>query len=381
LDARNTGLLQLALALAIVGVAVAFWLHRDKVEAAASSILGVGEPVSREVGRRRGGSGALPVVVARVGEGRDDVVVDAIGTARARKSVTLYPPIAGEIIESQIKAGARIAKDEPLIRLDAKKAELAIAMARSNLLDAERKLDRSKQLQSRNVASRATVDDAQTAFDRAKVELSQAEETLRDLTIRAPFAGVLGIPKVERGDRVSTTTAIVTLDDRAELIVEFEVPERYMPRLRPEHAVTARTPGFPREVFNGSVRSIDSRVDPTARTVVVRAAIPNAADKLRPGMSFAVEIRLEGQLYPAVPELALQFSRTGNYVWVIEDEKARQLPVRLVRRFDATALIDAPLKSGSLVVIEGVQRLRPDRQVRFAQPPARPDNGQRQAVN
>jgi RND family efflux transporter MFP subunit len=378
---QKSGRLQLVVAGAIVAAAVATWMNRDRVDAAASAVLGISkadETRSGGRGRRKGASRRpLPVVVGRVSEGRNDVLVEAIGTARARQSVTLYAPVAGEIVSTSARAGRRVAKGETIFELDSKKAHLLVNLARSRLLDAERKLRRSEQLKRRRVNSDATVDDARTAFERAQLGLDQAQETLRDLTIRAPFAGVLGIAKVEVGDRVTTTTALVALDDRSELLVEFEVPERYMPRLKPGQTVEARTPGYPRQPFAGTIRGIDSRIDPVARTVIVRAAIPNPVDKLRPGMSFAVQTTLAGKPYPKIPELALQFSQAGNFVWRIDGHTARRINVTLVRRLDEYVLVSGDLKPGALVVVEGVQRLKPGRKVSYGAPPGAAADGDR----
>lgn len=370
-------MLQALIAALLVSAALAIWFGRAHVEAAASAVFGIAksgeENSAGRRGRRRGGGGAQPVVVSRAGEARNDVTIEAIGTARARQSVTIFAPIAGEITASSVKAGQRVRKGQTLFQLDEKKARLALDIARSRLLDAERKLKRAEQLLRRNVSSNATVDDARTAFQRAEIELRQAKEVMRDLAVEAPFDGVVGIPKVEIGDRVAPNTPLVTLDDRAELIVEFEVPERYAPRLTVGHAVEGRTPGYDREAFAGAVRSIDSRIDAQARTVVVRAALDNADDRLRPGMSFAVTVTLPGKAFPRLPELALQFSQQGNYVWAVREGKARKVAVVLVRRLGNEVLIDGKLAVGELVVVEGVQRLKDGSAVTFeASPEGKP---------
>lgn len=363
---RTTGWTEAIIAIVIVSAAVAAWIGREHVEAAASAVLGISENGAARDGRRAHGRAPQPVVVATVVEGRNDVALEAIGTARAKQSVTLLAPIAGEVVKSAIVAGAHVKQGTVLVQLDSKKARLALSMAKSMRLDAERKLRRAEQLRRRNVNPDAIVDDARTAFERTTIALNQAEERLADLTVRAPFDGVVGIPKVEVGDRVTSATPLVSLDDRSELIVEFEVPERYLPRIRPGHPVEGRTPGFPREVIKGAVRSIDSRIDPVARSVTVRAALPNGDDRLRPGMSFTVMMSLPGQTYAKVPEVALQFSRSGNHVWVVADRKAKKVPVELIERANGYVLLDGALEPGTLVVIEGTQRLRPGRAVSFA---------------
>ncbi|MGE0612980.1 MAG: efflux RND transporter periplasmic adaptor subunit, partial [Hyphomicrobiales bacterium] len=214
--------------------------------------------------------------------------------------------------------------------------------------------------------------DTRLALDRARLELKQAEEALADRVLVAPFEGVVGIPKVEAGDRVTTGTAIVTIDDRSEILVEIAVPEEFVSRLEIGQKVVAVTPSFPERRFEGLVERIDSRIDPVNRTMMVRAELPNPDDELRPGMSFAVELIVPGKVYSTVAELALQWDKGDSYVWRIAGGKAEKVPVRSIRRFNREILVDGPLKDGDLVVVEGVQRLRPGRAVSFVLPDPAP---------
>ena len=109
-----------------------------------------------------------------------------------------------------------------------------------------------------------------------------AQVALTDHSIKAPFDGIVGIASVDVGDRVTTSTRLVTLDDRSQLTVEFDVPEQYLPRLSRGMQVKVRTPGFTDRAFNGKIGGIDSRVHPTRRTVTVRATVDNSKDLLRP---------------------------------------------------------------------------------------------------
>jgi len=150
--------------------------------------------------------------------------------------------------------------------------------------------------------------------------------------------------------------------------VMIDVAERYLARIAVGQAVTARTPGFAGRTFNGRVDEIDSRIDPDSRTVKVRATLPNTDDLLRPGMSFAIELNIPGPAYPEVPELALQWAKGESFVWRIKQDTAEQVAVRSIKRLHDTILVDGDLQAGDVVVVEGVQRLRPGRQVRFLAP-------------
>ncbi|MEM8992849.1 MAG: efflux RND transporter periplasmic adaptor subunit, partial [Pseudomonadota bacterium] len=205
--------------------------------------------------------------------------------------------------------------------------------------------------------------EVETAAQVARIELAKAAEALRRRSIVAPFDGVVGIPAVEIGDWVDEDVEIAPFDDRSKILVEVEIPERFLGRLAVGHKATVRMPAFPRRVFEGQVAALDSRVDPVSRTLKLRVAVANEDDLLRPGGSFRVGLRLEGERYPAVPELALQFQRGGSYIWRVADGQAEQVPVDLVRRGRGLVLVDGALRVGDQVVVEGVQRLRPARAV------------------
>lgn len=357
--------IQLVFFALLTGAAGALWFGQDYVSEVLAAISGR-EDVAPE--HRSSTSTGVPVVVARAGSRANDLTIESIATARARRFVSLYPEAAGEIVEFGVGAGDRVEEDEVILRLDSRDAELAVDLAEVQVDEAELQLARAQQLHDRNVNSGAQVQDARTVLKRAEIELEQAREALSDRTMRAPFDGVLGIPKVEVGDRVSSTSEIITVDDRSELIVEIEVPEAHLSHIEPGQPVAARTPGFPERSFDGVVEKIDSRVDPTSRMVMVRAVIPNPDDLLRPGMSFAVEVLVPGEEYATVPELALQWEKGESYVWRVRDGAAEKLTVRSVKRLNQVVLVDGDLRESDLVVVEGVQRLRPGREVSYSAP-------------
>lgn len=309
----------------------------------------------------------VPVIVEAAGESRDSVLIQAIGTARARLSVTMFPAASGEIVAFPVESGQRIKKNDVVMRLDARDAQLQVRVADTRVKEAENTLERSRRLRDNNVRSKANVEDAEVILERAKLELAQAREALADRTMRAPFDGIVGIPEVEIGDRVTTASKIITIDDRSTLLAEFEVAERNLSRLKIDMPVTARTPSFRDRDIDGHIIRIDSRVDPISRTVRVRAEFHNEDDSLRPGMSFFVNLDLPGQLFVSVPELALQWQNGESFVWRITDGKSQRIPVISKRRLNNKVLIEGDLKPGDVVVVEGVQRLRNGREVAISQ--------------
>ena len=86
-------------------------------------------------------------------------------------------------------------------------------------------------------------------------------------------------------------------------------------------------------------------------------------------MSFAVTLDVLGRAYPLVPEISVRYGTDGAFVWVVRGEATARVPVRIVQRQEAAVLVDAELEDGELVVVEGIQRLRPGLPVSLAAPP------------
>jgi RND family efflux transporter MFP subunit len=307
---------------------------------------------------------AVPVIVANSSETQDRIALELPGSGLAQRSVTLFPLVEGEVDRVAFRTGQQVKAGELLVQLNDRAEQLAVALAQAQLQTASLLARRLEATAGTGAVPEIEVEQAVAVRRSAEIGLQQAQQALSDRSVRAPFAGVVGISAVQRGDRVSATTALTTLDDRRQLVVAFAVPEAYLGRLRPGLAITATHPAYPDQPVTGRVSEIDSQIDTTLRTVRVRATLPNANDRLRTGMSFRVRLELAGELRLSVPELALQFGRQGAYVWAVRGGKAEAVPARVVRRTGGLVLIEGALQRGEPVVVEGVQRLRAGRAVR-----------------
>jgi RND family efflux transporter MFP subunit len=305
----------------------------------------------------------VPVVVAPARAASDALAVEAVGRARALRSASLRPAVAGEVASVSFRAGQRVRQGQLLLTLVDRHQRLAAQMAAAEVDIARRLLARYAGTESSGAVPGSVIDQARNSLERARIALAQAEQALADRQLRAPFDGVIGLAQTHAGDRVTPDTLVATLDDRSRLELAFPLPEPYLGRVRAGHPVLATSVAFPGRRFEGQVTRIDSRVDESTRTLQLRAELPNRDDLLRPGQSFNVRLSLPGASHLQLPELALQWGREGGHVWVLRNGKADKVAVQLVRRLDGAVLVDGALQPGELVVIEGVQRLRPGREV------------------
>src|SRR5690606_2614237 len=203
------------------------------------------------------------------------------------------------------------------------------------------------------------VTEAELAVSNARLELREAQLNLDRRSIIAPIEGIVGILPVEAGNYVTADTVVATLDDRSVIKIDFHVPERFAVNMAVGGILTASPIARPDQVFQGTVSAVDNRVDDKSRTLLVQAEIPNDKDMLRAGMSFRVEVRFPGDVFPSVDPLAIQWGTDGSFVWVVREGKAKRTPVRIVQRNTENVLIAADgIAPGDTVVTEGVHAVR-----------------------
>ncbi len=311
----------------------------------------------------RGNSGPKLVVLNKIEFMYEQKTVEAVGTAEAIKSVTLYPAVADEVTAVNFVPGQKVQKGDVLVTLDDRRQRVAVRRAELQLEEAERVLKRLVDSRGMGAVTESELDTARTARDLAKVTLDEAKADLDDRHIVAPFTGYVGLTDVEVGDRITTTTVITTIDDRSELFVNFRAPESAVTLLFSEKEVTLQ-PWSSRDVsLTADIAQLDSRISNTDRTMAARALLDNARDQYRPGMSFRVKINLKGDRYAAIPEAALLWGATGAYIYKAVDGKAERVDVSVHQRLRGTILVNGDLASGDLLVAEGIQSLREGQEI------------------
>ncbi|WP_333607040.1 efflux RND transporter periplasmic adaptor subunit [Arsukibacterium sp.] len=290
--------------------------------------------------------------------------IEAVGSAEAVQSVIIYPAVADKVTAIYFRAGQKVQQGEVLLELDARRQKVAVDRARIQLTDAERTVERLQVSRRQGAIAQSDLDDAITARDLIKVLLSEAETELEDRTVRAPFSGVVGLTDVEIGDRITQQTAITTLDNRSQLLINFRAPETALVMLQQQPKLLLQPWQGGNVALHADISQIDSRIDNANRTIRVRALLDNAADLYRPGMSFRVTLELLGEAYAVVPEAALLWGATGAYVWIEQENKAKKVEVQIKQRLSGRVLVSADLQKGDMLITEGVQTLRAGQTVR-----------------
>ncbi|MDX1537868.1 efflux RND transporter periplasmic adaptor subunit [Arsukibacterium sp.] len=328
-------------------------------------IITAGSGLSAQA-QSRGEGRAARVISMPVEFERQSSQIEAVGSAEAIQSVVIYPAVADKVTAINFIPGQKVQRGDILLELDARRQRVAVDRARIQLADAERTVERLTRSRQQGAIAQNELDIAITARDLLKVALAEAETELADRTVRAPFAGVVGLTDIEVGDRITQQTAITTLDNREQLLINFRAPETALAMLQQQPSITLQPWQGAAIDLQAQISQVDSRIDNINRTIRVRALLDNSADVYRPGMSFRVTLEVQGEAYAVVPEAALLWGATGAYVWLEQDGKAKKIDVQIKQRLSGRLLVAAELAEGDMLITEGVQSLRAGQSVQAA---------------
>lgn len=294
--------------------------------------------------------------------------IDVLGAVKGLQSVTITSSTAELVSAVRFKDGDRVTKNQVLVELKAGREEAGIAQAKATASQALANDRRWRSLADQGVAPKATADQYHTAYLQAEAAVASAESQKLDRVIRAPFAGVVGLTDIAPGSLISAGTPIVSLDVLDHVRVDFDVPDRYLDVLKEGGAMVARMDAYPDRPVTGKIAKIDSRVDPTTRSIKVRAILPNTDGRLKPGMLAKVVLENGARQSPAVPESAIQIEADQPAVFVLANRGGkvivRQRPIVMGSRDGGLVEVKAGLKIGKSIVADGVNRLQDGRPVK-----------------
>ncbi len=341
--------------------------------AGAGSLVRRGR-LQTEIRRRRAPGRVSPVQVVAV-EARSQPVTESlslVGSIAPNEMVELKSETEGIIQEILFMEGKRVDKGQLLIRLDDTKLAAAVAESESNAKLSRANFERAKQLLKDNLISQQEFDQASATFDLNRATLELKQRQLKDTRLHAPFAGITGEFNVSPGQVIARETVLTVLVNLDLVKVEVNVPERYLQQLKIGQALEFSVAAFPGEKFRGEVYFISPLVNESLRTALIKARIPNADTKLRGGMFASMELTLQVRAAAIViPEPAIMSNGDAFSVFVVDkDGNAQVRPVEVGLRLAGKVEILKGLSTGEMVVVEGIQKLRPGGAVKLAPPEA-----------
>jgi len=292
--------------------------------------------------------------------------VEALGTVRANESVDITSKVADRVAVIRFKEGQQVRKGDVLVELDDAEPRAELAAAEAALAESRSQYKRSQELYQTRALSEAQMEQLKATMLSNEARAAAARSRVNDRLIVAPFSGRVGLRNVSVGGLVSPGQVITTLDDLSVVKLDFSVPELFLSALRPELPVSASATAYPGETFAGRVVSVGTRVDPTTRSVTIRALIDNREHRLRPGMFMTVKlVRAESDAL-MVPERAIVPEERRHYLFVVEEGVARKREVVIGRRRPGEVEILEGVLPTDQVIVGGMLDVRDGQPVRQA---------------
>ena len=386
---------RLVLLLVAVAALAVWWKYDDvrrfavaKAPGLAAFLPGSAGDAPRPAAQSARAAAAVPVVLATTERKSVPVTVDAVGTVQSIASIQIKARIDSQIATINVEEGAKVREGDLLLTLDnrALSAQLAQADAlvikdKAQIEQARRDVARAEELLAKRIGTEVQRDTVATTLKVQQAQLAADEAQRANLNaalsyteVRAPISGRIGsIPlKVGATVKAADTQAIMTVNQIDPIFVSFAVPQTSFPDLRRalargKVAVEATVGGG---VANGTIAFTENTVDLATGTVLAKALMGNADERLWPGtfVSVRVVLGIDAEAV-AVPSAAVQIGQQGAYVFVVRDGKTATLqPVTVARTLGQESIIASGLSPGEKIVIDGQLRLVAGAPVQIQQP-------------
>jgi multidrug efflux system membrane fusion protein len=325
---------------------------------------------------------AIPVLVSAAPVQRRDVPIylTGIGTVQAYNSVLVKSRVDGQIVKMNFSEGKDVRAGDVLVEIDPRPFEAALNQAQANKLKDEAQLDNARldldrlsRLVATNAVSKQQADtaralaaqlDATVKADQALIDMARTQ--LDYTKIRSPIDGRAGTRLIDIGNmvRATDTGGIVTINQINPIFVNFALPADSLPPVRArakdgDVLVVAQDSNLV-DLATGTLTVIDNQVNATTGTVTYKATFANGDQVLWPGqfVNVRVELVIRRDVL-ALPVRAVQQGPDGPFVFVVGPSRiVEKRPIKVGLLNKSTAIVDAGLQAGEMVVTDGQYRIQ-----------------------
>jgi len=296
-------------------------------------------------------------------------VLSSVGSLEAVQGVTVTAELTGKVVEIAFTPGSTVKAGDLLVKQDTASEEAQLRATEATVALARLNLQRLTKLLADNTISQSQHDNAEAQFKQAVAQADSIRAVIAKKTIRAPFAGRLGIRLVNLGEVLKEGQPIVSLQSLDPIYVNFLLPQQQLGQVQRGLNVRVTTDGAPGQVIEGKVTAINPEVDAATRNIRIQATIANPEERLRPGMFVNVAVVLPArEKVLAIPATAVLYAPYSDSVFVVEEKKnektgqpskvVRQQFARLGEKRGDFVAVASGLKEGEVVVSTGVFKLR-----------------------
>jgi membrane fusion protein (multidrug efflux system) len=248
--------------------------------------------------------------------------LSSIGSLEATKGLIVTADISGRISNVLFEAGSEVKAGDLLIQQDTSEEQARLRSNQAAAALAKSTLERITKLYNQKVASKSELDNSKSTYDSAVANVDNTKAAIEKKSIRAPFAGRLGIRLVNLGQFINTGDSVVSLQAIDKMYVNFSLPQQFNSKVDVGLAIRLESDAVPEKQFLGSINAIDPEIEVATRSVRLQAVIDNPNKELLPGMFATIDVLLPNNkavLY--IPVTAVQYATFGDSVFVIEAAK------------------------------------------------------------
>lgn len=308
----------------------------------------------------------VKVALSTVTEQMTPQILSSIGELEAIRQVQVSSESRGMIEKIYFQSGQYVQQGQLLVQLKSSVEQSELGRLQAKLKQAEMTYKRSQLLIDSHAISRAEMDSALADRDMTRSEIQQLQATIKQKSIRAPFAGVMGIRQVHQGQFLEAGTGIANLVDSQQMLANFTLDEQLASRLKIGQAVQLHIDAFPEKNFVATVNAIEPIVS-KSRTVSGQALLNNQNRQLKPGMYAKLSIQEAQRPRLIIPETAITYTAYGNTVFLAkhQDQKitVQRVAIEVGERQQGYVEIKSGLKAGDQVVVSGQLKLNDGTQV------------------
>jgi membrane fusion protein (multidrug efflux system) len=303
-----------------------------------------------------------------------EALITSVGSLEAVQGVMLTAELPGKVVRIAFEPGTKVKAGDLLLQQDTSSEEAQLRSAEATVALTKLDLERSSKLLTKKAVAQAKYDTDNAQYKQAMAQIDGIRASIRKKTIRAPFAGNLGIRLVNLGQNLNEGEPIVSLQTIDPIFVNFSLPQQQLAQVKPGLKVRVTTDALPGQVIEGEITAISPEVDVATRNIRVQATVANSQERLRPGMFVNVSVVLPSrEEVLAIPTTAVLYAPYGDMVFVVHEKESgkgvqlvkvlRQKIVQLgEKRGDFVAIVSG-LDKGETVVSTGVFKLRNDQAV------------------
>ena len=296
-------------------------------------------------------------------------LLTSVGSLEAVQGVMVTAELTGKVVNIAFEPGAKVRAGDLLLQQDISSETAQLRSAEAEVALAKITLERTRKLLTEKTVSQSQYDNADAQYKQAAAQVDNIRAAISKKTIRAPFAGRLGIRLVNLGQILNEGEAIVSLQSLDPIFVNFFLPQQQLEQIQPGFTVRVTTDALPDKIIEGKITAINPAVDAATRNIRVQATVENPRERLRPGMFVNVAVVLPAQdKVLAIPATAVLYATYSDSVFVIEEKKSennsppgkivRQQFVRLGEKRGDFIAVSSGLKENETIVSTGVFKLR-----------------------